>query len=151
MKENEKQMGACSTSFPKNFNNKTKNCLYKVLFGHYIPPKTMQITKMRKAINYYRDKMGRNQKKRNKSKKDWLEKSHAAPAKFCRGCENSQGLRICEISQPLRNWQGFGASSLFASHSSFCLLVLQLCIPIDFFMLELLWTLPDPRACATRF
>ena len=37
--------------------------LYKVLFKHYIPPKTMQITKMTKAVNYYRDNLGRKHKK----------------------------------------------------------------------------------------
>ena len=63
-------MGACSTSFPQNFNNE-KFDRYKVLFGHYIPSNTMQITKMTKAVNYYKGNLGRKHKKEvKKSRKE---------------------------------------------------------------------------------
>ena len=58
MREKEKKTGACSISFPPTSIMKC-SILYEVLFGHYIPPKTKQITKINKAEYYYRDKMGR--------------------------------------------------------------------------------------------
>ena len=70
--------------------------LYKVLFGHYIPPKTMQITKMTKAVNYYRDNLGRKHKKEGQKvkRKKGQEILH---------CEI---LQPCEISQELRRYTG---------------------------------------------
>ena len=79
-----------------NFNNEKLKLLYKVLFRQYIPPKTMQITKMRKAVNYYKDKMGR--------------KKNVIKSKEKRG--RSAKFR----SQPLQNCSVFFA----------CLLILQL-------------------------
>ena len=65
---------------------------YKVLFGHYIPPKTMKITKMTKSVNYFRDKMGRNKKGGQKVKR----KKGARVRSFV-GCEVSQGLRNSKL------------------------------------------------------
>ena len=47
MKEKGKQNGSLFGKLPSNFNNE-KFDSYKVLFGTYIPPKTIQITKIKK-------------------------------------------------------------------------------------------------------
>ena len=100
-------MGACSTSFPQTSIMKS-SIFYKVLVGHYIPPKTIQITKINKAEYYYKDKMGRKQKKVKKSKAkrvgDFAMRNFAGVAKFC---------NLCEIV-------------LFSACLLVCLLVLQL-------------------------
>ena len=72
MREKEKKTRACSTSFPKTSIMKS-SIFYKVLLGHYIPPKTIQITKINKDEYYYRDKMGRKQKKKSKSQKQKIQ------------------------------------------------------------------------------
>ena len=69
MREKGKKMGACSTSFHQTSIMKS-SILYKVLFGHCIPPKTMQITKMTKVVNYYRDNLGRKHKNEVKKSKE---------------------------------------------------------------------------------
>ena len=80
-----RKMGACSISFPPTSIMKS-SMLYKVLLGHYIPPKTIQITQINKAENYYRDKMGR-KKKVKKSKAKRGRRFHSV--KFRRGCGTS--------------------------------------------------------------
>ena len=59
---------------------------YKVLFRHYIPRNTMQITKMTKAVNYYRGNLGRKHKKKvKKSRKEGIKISQGA--KFRNPCK----------------------------------------------------------------
>ena len=87
-------MGACSTRFPQTSIMKS-SIFYKVLFGHYIPPKTIQITKINKAEYYYKDKMGRKQKKSQKFKSK--KGRRFRNAKFRRGCEIWQPLRNCSV------------------------------------------------------
>ena len=62
MREKEKKTRACLTSFPQTSIMKS-SITYKVLFGHYIPPKTTQITKMTKVVDYYKDNLGKKHKK----------------------------------------------------------------------------------------
>ena len=87
MKEKEKKTGACSTSFPQTPIMK-KSIFYKVLFGNYIPPKIIQITKMTKPVNYYRDNLERKHKKEVKKSRDKRGKSMKFRiVKFRKGCE----------------------------------------------------------------
>ena len=113
MSEKVKKTGACSTSFPPTSIMKS-SILYKVLFGHYIPPKTKQITKINKVEYYYKDKMGRKQKKNQKVKSKKGRRFRTA--KFC----------------IVRNFAGVTKSRnpckivLFSTDLLVCLLVMQL-------------------------
>ena len=70
MREKGKENGSLFDKLPSNFNNENF-ARYKMLFGHYIPPNTMQITKMTKAVNYYKGNLGRKHKKEvKKSRKE---------------------------------------------------------------------------------
>ena len=66
MRENERKKGKENRSLfdkiPSNFNNEEFNP-YKVLFGTYIPPKTIQITKINKSSKLLQ---GQNRKKLEK-------------------------------------------------------------------------------------
>ena len=99
MREKGKENGSLFDKPPSNFNNE-KFDPYKVLFGTYIPPKTIQITKINKINKLLQ---GQNGKKSEKKK---------------------QKLEINKLLQGQAS--RFAASSLFASRSTFCLLVLQL-------------------------
>ena len=83
--------------------------LYRVMFRGLYTTKTIQITKLSKARNYYIGIVWEEIKKSNKSQQEWLKNSQAA--KIRRGCE---------ISQPLRNWSG--VPYFFSICFSFCLL-----------------------------
>ena len=67
VRENEKEREELKASRPKKKTLLMKKILVTV-FTAYILPKTIQITNIKKSVNYYMDKMGRNQKEEQKSK-----------------------------------------------------------------------------------
>ena len=69
MREKGKENRSLFDKLPSNFNNE-KFDDFKVLFRHYIPPKTMQIMKMTTVVNYYRGNLGRKHKKEVKKSKE---------------------------------------------------------------------------------
>ena len=119
MRENEKKNGILFDKPPQNYTERFSRPFTEHCFGDYIPPKTIQITKLSKARNYYIGIVWEEIKKRNKIQQERLKNLHAAknhsPTKFRRGCE---------ILQPLQNGRGLVLSSLLASRFAFCLLVL---------------------------
>ena len=97
--------GSLFDKLPSNFNNE-KLDPYKVLFGTYISPKPIQITKINKSGKLLQGQNGNKKKRGTKVNKEFTscENSQAARIRRLRefaGCENSQP---CENSQELRNF-----------------------------------------------
>ena len=91
MREKGKEYGILLDKLPSNFNNE-KFDDYKVLFGHYILPKTMQITKMTIAVNYYEGNLGRKHKKEVKRSKEKRQEHKISHCKISH-CK----ILLCEI------------------------------------------------------
>ena len=75
----------------------------------------MQIKKITKVVNYYRDNLGRKLKKEVKNSKEKRgRRAKLRTTKFHRGCEISQHLRNCSIFC-LPSGLPFGSTALISN------------------------------------
>ena len=103
MKETEGNGSFCYKLPKKQFSIMKKKLISKSSQGYYIPPKSIQFTKIYKIKQYY---IGRKWEKHKKLKKSNVADIFVGVAKFRRDCENLQGFRKFAGVANLRIFQG---------------------------------------------